>query len=230
MAAETVRLEEFTGVVQGQLAVAWQAPDAVMPWLPTEFMPAAFVTRILITGRTAAASTALAADPSWTQVWRSPGAKEWACLLGVLVHMPGPMLVVVGPDVGLTTRLIGGLKTATGDGATVVVMRAAGGIGAAGWVSAEVTPDQVFLPVLDGRTATALMPVFQEWAGRCTPRFDPKVLLPQLAAQGYGLTATGGRWWWYRPAESTGLTTLSVAQVARQLTILGALLEKAGGM
>jgi hypothetical protein len=227
---EVVRLEEFTGVIQGQLVVAWQAPDAVTPWIPTEFMPAAYVTRILVTGRTAAAGTALAADPSWTQVWRSPGAKEWACLLGVLPHMPGPMLVVVGPDVGLSAKLVGGLKAATGEGATVIVLRAAGGTGAAGWGTDMAPPDQLFLPVLEGRAATALMPVFQEWAGRCAPRFDSKVLLPQLAAQGYGLTASGGRWWWYRPAESTGLTTLSVSQVARQLVILGGLLEKAGGL
>lgn len=231
MAAETVRLEEFTGVLQGRLVVAWQTTDATVPWMPTEFMPAAYVTRILVTGRAAALSTALTADPSWTQVWRSPGGKEWACLLGVLPHMPGPMLVVIGPDVVLTPKLVASLKGATESGGTVVVLRSAAG-GMPGWVG-EVGPDQMFLPVLGGGGGVSgamggvgLMTVFNEWAGRTLPRLDPKVLLPQLAAQGYGLTATEGRWFWYRPAESVGMATLSVAQVARQLMILGGLLER----
>jgi hypothetical protein len=221
-AGETVRLEEYTGVLQGRLVIAWQTADAVTPWLPTEFMPAAYVTRILVTGRAAALSTALTADPSWTQVWRSPGGKEWACLLGVLPHMPGPMLMVVGPDVVLSPKLIAGLKES---GATVIVLRSGAG-GMPGWVG-DVAPDQVFLPILTGATAgVGLMTVFNELAGRMAPRLDAKVLLPQLAAQGYGLTATEGRWYWYRPAESVGMATLSVAQVARQLMILGGLLER----
>lgn len=222
---ETVRLEEFTGVLQGRLVVAWQIPDAVTPWMPTEFMPAAYVTRILVAGRAATLSTALAADPSWTQIWRSPGGREWGCLLGIVGHMPGPMLLVVGPDVVLTSKLVTSLKSITESGGTVVVLRGVGH-GMPGWVG-DVSPDQIFLPVLGGGTVSALMPVFQEWAGRTAPRLDAKVLLPQLAAQGYGLTATGGAWFWYRPAESMGLASLSTAQVARQLLILGTLLERA---
>lgn len=225
--AETVRLEEFTGVLQGRLVVAWQTADAVVPWMPTEFMPAAYVTRILITGRAAALSTALTADPSWTQTWRSPGGKEWSCLLGVLPHLPGPMLLVVGPDIVLSPKLVGSLKGVADAGATVVVLRSVAS-GMPAWpVGADVVgPDQVFLPVLSSSVGAGLMAVFNEWSTRTAPRLDPKVLLPQLAAQGYGLTATGGRWFWYRPSESVGMATLSVAQVARQLTILGGLLER----
>ena len=225
--AETVRLEEFTGVLQGRFVVAWQVADATVPWMPTEFMPAAYVSRILITGRVAALSTALTSDPSWKQVWRSPGGKERSCLLGVLPHLPGPMLLVVGPDIVLSPKLVSGLKGAADAGGTVVVLRCAGG-GMPTWpIGADVIgPDQVFLPVLGG--SAALIAVFNEWSTRTAPRLDPKVLLPQLAAQGYGLTATGGRWFWYRPSESVGVATLSVAQVARQLTILGGLLERAG--
>lgn len=229
MAAETVRLEEYTGVLQGRLVIAWQTADAIVPWMPTEFMPAAYVSRILITGRVAALSTALTADPSWTQTWRSPGGKEWSCLLGVLPHLPGPMLLVIGPDIVLSPKLVGSLKAAADGGASVVVLRSVAG-GMPAWpVGADVVgPDQVFLPVLGGgATSAALMAVFNEWSSRTAPRLDPKVLLPQLAAQGYGLTATGGRWFWYRPSESVGMATLSVAQVARQLTILGGLLERA---
>lgn len=222
MAAETVRLEEFTGVLQGRLVLTWQLADVTVPWMPTEFMPAAYVTRILVTGRAATLSTALTADPSWTQVWRSPGGKEWACLLGVLPHMPGPMLVVIGPDVVLSPKLVTSLKSVSESGATVIVLRSAAG-GMPGWVG-EVGPDQMFLPILG--VGGGLTTVFNEWAGRTLPRLDPKVLLPQLAAQGYGLTMTEGRWHWYRPAESVGIATLSVAQVARQLMILGGLLER----
>jgi len=224
-AAETVRLEEFMGVLQGRLVVAWQTADAVTPWLPTEFMPAAYVTRILVTGRAAGLSTALTADPSWTQVWRSPGSKEWACLLGILVHMPGPMLLVVGPDIVLSPKLVGALKSAATEGATVIVLRSVAS-GMPAWpVGVDVMlPDQVFLPVLGG--GPGLMAVFNEWAARAVPRLEAKTLLPQLAAQGYGLTVTGGTWYWYRPTESAGMVTLSVAQVARQLTILGGMLER----
>lgn len=229
-ATETVRLEEFTGVLQGRLVLAWQTAEPTTPWLPTEFMPAAYVTRILVTGRAAALSTALTADPSWTQVWRSPGGKEWACLLGILAHMPGPMLLVVGPDLVLSPKLVGSLKSVVdaGDGATVVVLRSAGS-GMPGWVG-DVAPDQFFLPILSGSGNVGLLTVFNEWVTRLAPRLDAKVLLPQLAAQGYGLTATEGRWYWYRPAESAGMAPLSVAQVARQLTILGGLLERSAGL
>ncbi len=219
---EVVRLEEFTGLLQNKLVAVWQAPDAVTPWLPTEFMLSAYVTRILVTGRTAALSTVLTADPSWTQVWRAPGGKEWSCLMGILQHMPGPVLLVVGPDIALSARLVTALQGARA-GATIVVLRQAGGVG---WVGDAA--DQVFLPVLEtGARFAGLLAVLQEWAGRTAPKaLDTKTLLPQLAAAGYGLTAAEGTWHWYRPAESTGLTTLTVPQIARQLLILGSVLER----
>ena len=220
---EVVRLEEFTGLLQNKLVAVWQAPDAVTPWLPTEFMLSAYVTRILVTGRTAALSTVLTADPSWTQVWRAPGGKEWSCLMGLLQHMPGPVLVVVGPDVGLSARLVTALQGAR-SGATIMVLRQAGS--GVGWVGDAA--DQVFLPVLEsGPRFAGLLAVLQEWAGRTAPKaLDTKTLLPQLAAAGYGLTAAEGTWHWYRPAESTGLATLTVPQIARQLMILGSVLER----
>ena len=225
---DVVRLEEFTGLLQNKLVAVWQAPDAVTAWMPTEFMLSAYVTRILVTGRGAALSTALAADPSWTQVWRAPGGKEWSCLMGLLQHMPGPILVVVGPDIALSPRLVGALQGArsSGSGATILVLRSAGGGGLPGW--AGDAADQVFLPVLEsGPRFAGLLGVLQEWAGRTAPKsLDTKTLLPQLAAQGYGLTAAEGTWHWYRPAESTGMATLTVPQIARQLMILGSVLER----
>jgi hypothetical protein len=225
LAAETIRLEEYTGTLQNKLVAIWSMPDAVTPWMPTEFMLSQYITRILITGRTAAVSTALAADPSWTQIWRSPGGKEWSCLLGILQYMSGPLLVVVGPDIVLTPKLVGSLQGArSAPATTIVVMRTAG---SAGWAGEPA--DQVFFPVLDGRSGNALMPVVQEWAARLAPRtLDFKTVLPQLMAQGYGLTGTDGEWRWYKPGDSEPLATLSVAQIARQLQILGLVLERTG--
>jgi hypothetical protein len=221
---EVVRIEEFTGLLQNKLVAVWQGPDAVTAWLPTEFMLGAYVTRILVTGRSAALSIALAADPSWTQVWRAPGGKEWSCLMSLLQHMPGPILVTVGPDVVLSARLVGALQGAR-SGATILVLRSTGG-GMPGWVGDAA--DQVFLPVLEsGPRFSGLLGVLQELAGRNAPKsLDTKTLLPQLAAQGYGLTASEGAWHWYRPAESTGMATLTVPQIARQLMILGSVLER----
>lgn len=227
-AAETIRLEEFTGVIQNKLVAAWQPPDSVSPWLPTEFLLSQYITRILITGRASPISTALTADPSWTQVWRSPGGKEWSCLLSILPHMPGPVLIVVGTDMVLTAKLVTALQGVcrSATGATVVVLRQPG-LQGTGWVGDA--PDQVFFPVVEtgGRSASILAAI-QEWTGRTAPRhLDIKTLLPQLAAQGYGLTAAEGLWNWYKPADSAGLATLTVPQIARQLQILGAVLEKA---
>jgi hypothetical protein len=221
---EVVRLEEFTGLLQNKLVAVWQSPDAVTPWLPTEFMLSAYVTRILVTGRSAALSTVMAADPSWTQVWRAPGGKEWSCLMGLLQHMPGPILMTVGSDVALSARLVAALQGAR-SGTTIVVIRSIGA-GNPGW--AGDAPDQMFLPVIEtGARSAGLLAVLQEWAGRTAPRsLDTKILLPQLAAQGYGLTAAEGTWYWYRPAESTGMATLTVPQIARQLIILGSVLER----
>lgn len=226
VAAETIRLEEYQGLLQSKLIAVWQAPDAVTPWLPTEFMLGQYITRILVTGRTSPVSVALTADPSWTQIWRSPGAKEWSCLMGLLQYMPGPVLVVVGPDIVLSPKLVGSLQGARSAPATTIcVLRTAG---VAGWVGEPA--DHVFFPVVEAvtaRGATGLVGAIQECAGRAVPRsLDIKGLLPQLAAQGYGLTVADGVWHWYKPADSTGLSTLSVTQIARQLQILGSVLER----
>jgi hypothetical protein len=214
--AETVRLEEFTGIIQDKLVAVWSATESV--WLPSEFLLSQYITRILVIGRTAPASMTLAADSGWTQVWRSPGAKEWSCLLGVLQHMPGPILIVVGPDIGLTPKLVTALK---GAAATTVVLRSS-----TLWPAGADSADQVFFPVLSSATGP-LMPVVQEWTAKAAPRsLDIKMLVPQLAAQGYGLTVAEGVWHWYKPADSPPLVTLTVAQVAKQLQVLGSMLEK----
>ena len=227
---ETIRIEEYTGVIQNRVVAAWQAPDAVVPWLPTEFMLSQYITRILVTGRTAPMSTALAADQSWTQVWRSPGAKEWSCLIGVLPHMPGPVLIVVGTDMALSPKLMSSLRssvaTSAGSGAnlTIVVLRQTA---ATGW--AGDAADQVFFPVVElGSVRYAgVAGVISEWASRTSPRtLDTKMVLPQLAAQGYGLCAAEGLWHWYKPADSPPLVPLTTGQIARQLQTLGILLEK----
>jgi hypothetical protein len=227
---ETIRLEEYTGVIQNRIVAVWQTPDAVSPWLPTEFMLSQYITRILVTGRTAAMSMALTADQSWTQVWRSPGAKEWSCLLGVLPHMPGPVLIVVGTDIALSPKLVSSLRsastTAAGSGGsiTVVVLRQ---MGLTGWAGDPA--DQVFFPVVEiGAVRFAgVVGVIGEWASRTSPRtLDTKMVLPQLAAQGYGLCAAEGLWHWYKPSDSPPLVPLTTGQIARQLQMLGLLLEK----
>jgi hypothetical protein len=55
---------------------------------------------------------------------------------------------------------------------------------------------------------------------------DLRTLIPQLANQGYGLTMTNGLWQWYKPADSSPLVSLTVQQIAKQLQILGTLLER----
>ena len=140
--------------------------------------------------------------------------------MGILQHMPGPVLIVVGPDIALTPKLVTSLK----GGATTVVMRQPGPVG---WPSASDAADQVFFPVLGGPATTTMMPVVQEWITKAVPRaLDLKPLLPQMAAAGYGLTVAEGVWHWYKPADSPPLATLTVAQVARQLQVLGGMLEK----
>ena len=208
--AETIRLEEFTGVIQNKIITVWTADS---PWLPTEFLLSQYITRILVVGRTAPTSLSLAADSSWTQVWRLPGAKEWSCLLGILPHMPGPVLIVVGPDVVLSPKVLGALKDVT----TVVIRSSLVGM--------PITPDHTFFPVLTTPVPAYLNTVLQECLGRSVPRsLDLKTLIPQLAAQGYGLTIAEGVWHWYKPADSAPLVTLSVAQIAKQLQILGNIL------
>jgi hypothetical protein len=222
MSKETIRLEEYTGLIQNKLVVAWQSPDAVSPWLPTEFLMSQYITRILVTGRASPLSVALTADSGWTQIWRSPGSKEWSCLLSVVGHMPGPILFVVGPDMMMTPKLVSNLQTIRKDTpTTVVVLRTPGPLG---WVS-EGNPDIVFFPVLDARNTGALLPLLQDC--KAAPRtLDVKALLPQLAASGYGLTVSEGVLHWYNPADSAPMSVLSVAQIARQLQVLGLVLEK----
>jgi hypothetical protein len=224
MSSEVLRIEEYTGLIQGKVVCAWQSPDAASPWLPTEFMLSQYITRILITGRTSALSTALTSDPSWTQVWRAPGAKEWSCLMGVLGHMPGPVLIVIGPDIVLSAKLVSALNEtcARGGQTTAIILRQSGS--GAGWAGDHAS--HVFFPVLDG-TKHPLLPVIQ--AEVAAPKhLDFKTVLPQLAAQGYALTVADNVWQWYKPADSTGLATLTVPQIARQLQILGAVLNTMG--
>ena len=214
---ETVRIEEYTGLIQNKVVAVWQSPDAVSPWLPTEFLLGQYITRILVAGRSSPMSTALVADPSWTQVWRSPGSKEWSCLLGIIQHMPGPILMVVAPDMTLTPKLVANFKVA---GLTTLVLRQ--GLGWSG-----DAPDQVFFPVIEANRHAGLVAAVQEWTGRAAPRaLDLRAVIPQLAAQGYGLTVAEGVWQWYKPADSPPMVTLTVAQIARQLQILGSVLEK----
>lgn len=219
---DTIRLEEFTGLIQNKTVAVWQGSDSANVWLPTEFLLTQYITRILVVGRTSASSVALSADSNWTQVWRSPGAKEWSCLLGVLQHMPGPVLIVVGPDVILTAKIIAGLREVT----TVVVRTATGPYG---WPAGADQPGHVFFPSLGDRISVQMTTVLQEWLSRAVPRsLDLKTLTPQLAAQGYALTVAAGVWHWYKPSDSPALVTLTVQQVAKQLLILGTMLEKMG--
>jgi len=213
---ESIRLEEYTGLIQNKLVAAWQAPDS-SPWLPTEFMLSQYITRILVTGRNSQMSTALAADGSWTQIWRSPGAKEWSCLLGILQYMPGPILIVVGPDIQLSPKLTASLK---GEFTTIVLRQTIGWSGDA--------PDYVFFPSLGSTAAwSTVTAAVQEWTGKAAPKnLDLRVLVPQLTTQGYGLMVADGVWQWYKPADSQPLITLTVNQIAKQIQSLGSLLER----
>lgn len=213
---DIIRLEEYQGLIQNKLLAVWQQQDAASPWLPTEFMLAQYITRILVTGRSSPISFAMASDPSWTQVWRSPGGKEWSCLLGLLPHMPGPVLIVVGPDIALTPKLIAGLHAAAHSPSQSVLISILRTVGGAGWAG-EMRPDHTFFPVLDGPKG-ALM-------GDCP--LDLKTVLPQLAAQGYALSVVDGTWFWYKPADSPPLVTLTQRQIAQQLFSLGQILERA---
>ena len=128
--------------------------------------------------------------------------------------MPGPILIVIGPDIVLTPKLLGVLK-----GVMTIVMRQPS-VSASGWPAAASAPDHVFFPVVPP------MGALQEWQSKATPRgLDFKTLLPQLAAQQYGLTVADGAWHWYKPADSPPLATLTVLQIARQIQIMGSLLE-----
>lgn len=211
---DPVRLEEYTGLIQNKLVAVWQGTSAITPWLPTEFLLSQYITRILITGRQSPMSTAMAADGSWTQIWRSPGSKEWSCLLGIIQHMPGPILLVVGSDIALSPKIVANLKT---DGLTTLVLRQTQGL------PQGTVVDQVFFPVVD--SGSTVIAAIQEWSGKAAPKtLDLRTVIPQLTAQGYGLTVADGVWQWYKPADSTPLVTLTVQQIARQLQVLGELL------
>lgn len=229
---DIIRLEEFTGLVQnGKLVLVWTLGDATATataWLPTEFMLSQYITRILVAGRTSATSLLLSSDPSWTQVWRSPGAKEWSCLFGILPHMPGPVLVVVGPDIVLSPKIVAGLRESS---ASISIVLRSPTIQDP-WSSAFGTPDHTFFPVL-GASGTfvphaqaQLHTIIHEW----NPRLDLKSLLPQLAISGYGLTMdSSGTWQWFKPSDSPPLTCLTPTQISRQIQILGTLVEGLSG-
>jgi hypothetical protein len=220
MSGETLRLEEWTDQLGAKMVVVWSS-SVDNAWLPTEFMLSAYITRILIVGRSAGASIALAADQGWTQVWRSPGAKEWSCLLGILPHMPGPILIVIGPDVAMTPKIGSTLRST---GGTVLVLRAPS---ATAW-SGEA-PDAVFFPIIPVSPSipVALMSVLQEWSGKAAPRtLDFRAVLPQLSMAGYALAIVNGTWHWYKPADSAPLATMTVSQIARQIQSLGIMLER----
>lgn len=211
---DPVRLEEYTGLIQNKLVAVWQGPNAITPWLPTEFLLSQYITRILVTGRQSPMSTAMAADGSWTQIWRSPGSKEWSCLLGIIQHMPGPILLVVGPDIALSPKIVVNLKT---DGLTTLVLRQSQGF------PQGTVVDQVFFPIVD--SGSTVIAAIQEWSGKAAPKtLDLRTVIPQLTAQGYGLTVADGVWQWYKPTDSPPLVTLTVQQIARQLQVLGELL------
>lgn len=214
---ETVRLEEYTGLIEKRIAVVY-GTDA---WLPTEFMAVQYITRILVCGRTSPASIPLATDSGWTQIWRSPGAKEWSCLLGILQYMPGPLLLVVTSDVALSPKIVASLRSVCVMGptdATVVLLRTPEHP-----VDLPIGDQQVFFPV---HLSPPLLHLLQEWMSRVGSRsLDLKAILPQLSASGYALTVTEGTWFWYKPSDSPPLATLTVGQVARQIQLLGSLLE-----
>jgi hypothetical protein len=219
--AETIRLEEYTGIIQNRIVCAWQKERDVTPWIPTEFLLSQYITRILVVGRSSPLSTALSSDPNWTQVWRCPGGKEWSCLLGILQHMPGPTLLVISSDIVLSPKLTENLRSAVSSTMTILLRQG----NAAGYVAADA--DIVFFPVIDREKS--LIGILQESVGRPNqkPRgLDIRGILPQLAAQNYGLTVVDGIWSWYKPSDSPPIATLTALQIATQLQILGTILER----
>ena len=129
--------------------------------------------------------------------------------------------MVIGPDMALSPKLVSNLKSG---GLTTLVLRQT-----QGWSPGSDQPDQVFFPVVEsGAKSATLVAAIQEWSARAAPRsLDLRVVIPQLTAQGYGLTVADGVWQWYKPSDSPPLVTLTVQQVARQLQILGEILSRA---
>jgi len=214
---DVVRLEEFTGSLHRKIAVVFEG--GAHGWLPTEFMAAQYITRILVAGRSSPSSATLASSSDWTQVWRAPGATEWSCLLGILHHLPGPVLIVIGPDVAVSPKILSSLRTATDS--TVLLLRSPSSTA----IDQMEHNSQVFFPVMDGTSKAShlIMNHLNDWIGRVA--LDIKSVLPSLASAGYGLTITDGTWYWYNPMESAPMSALTVAQVGRQIQVLGALLE-----
>lgn len=233
---DVVRLEEFTGSLHRKIAVVFEGGSN--GWLPTEFMAAQYITRILVAGRSSPSSATLASSSDWTQVWRAPGATEWSCLLGILHHLPGPVLIVIGPDVAVSPKILSSLRTATDS--TVILLRSpSNDASTASYATAKAYASQsssllsdhmdhnsqVFFPVMDGSSKAShlIMNHLNDWIGRVA--LDIKSVLPSLASAGYGLTITDGTWYWYNPVESAPMSALTVAQVGRQIQVLGSLLE-----
>lgn len=220
---ETIRLEEYTGILSdNSIALVWTLDGSA--WLPTEFMLSQYITRILVVGRVSESSITFALDPTWTQVWRAPGAKEWSCLLGILPHMPGPVLVVIGPDVSLSHQILTGLRSVS---STTIVLRSPPASAVTdGWnQSALGTPSHMFFPVIGtghSHGHAMLQAVIHEW----NPRLDLKALLPQLAMSNYGLVFSAGVWQWYKPNDSPPLIVLSPALVGKQIQLLGAIVAE----
>jgi hypothetical protein len=131
--------------------------------------------------------------------------------------MPGPVLIVVAPDVGLSSKIVAGLHDVTG---ISVVMRNSL---LASWDFGPV--QHVFFPVLGDHATLPLVSIAQDWIHKSSKPLDLKALMPQLAVAGYGLTLGDGVWQWYRPADSLPLTTLTVAQIGKQIQAIGTLLS-----
>jgi hypothetical protein len=134
--------------------------------------------------------------------------------------MPGPILLVVGPDIQLSPKLVTSLK---GSLTTIVLRQSLGWSGDA--------PDYVFFPCLGHLGSTpawsTVTAAVQELVGKASPKtLDLRVLVPQLTTQGYGLMVADGVWQWYKPVDSLPLITLTVNQIAKQLQSLGGLLER----
>lgn len=247
---DVVRLEEFTGRLNRKISVVFEGSGGAggtpgtSGWLPTEFMAAQYITRILIAGRSSPTSATLASSPDWTQIWRAPGSTEWSCLLGILGHLGGPILIVVAPDVGMSPKILGALKgtTATSDTTVILLRSPSYDASTASYATAKAYASQsstlsfidhldhtcqVFFPVMDGTSKAShlIMNHLNDWIGRVA--LDIKAVLPSLASAGYGLTITDGTWYWYNPGESPPLSSLTLAQLGRQIQVLGSLVEGA---
>ena len=217
MSTDTIlRLEEYTGLIENKIILVWTEQE---PWLPTEFMLSQYITRILISGRNSPTSVSLTSDPGWTQIWRSPGSKEWSCLFGILPHMPGPILLVISTDITLSPQIMANLREVK-TGLVVVMRSPTGGVQ---WNVEKDFVSHVFFPILG--INTTMISIVQDWMHR-PKSLDLKALIPQLASAGYGLIIANNIWQWYRPADSPPFMSLTQTQIGRQIQLLGSILEK----